>query len=139
MNNDRAFRPLNIAVLTVSDTRTEANDHSGDTLVERLQQAGHTLYLKVIVPDDIYQIRAVVSGWIANPEVNAILTTGGTGVTGRDGTPEAIKPLLDKELDDFLPRHQNVNHTVAGAGGRCQRHLFILYARFDQRLSHGVG
>ncbi len=95
------FRPLKIAVLTVSDTRTEATDTSGKLLVERLTRAGHRLVEKRIVPDNIYQIRAVVAGWIASPEVEVVLTTGGTGVTGRDGTPEAVRPLLDKELEGF--------------------------------------
>lgn len=95
------FKPLNIAVLTVSDTRTEETDTSGKLLVERLIQAGHRLVDKRIVPDDIYQVRAIVAAWIASPEVEVILTTGGTGVTGRDGTPEAVRPLLDKELEGF--------------------------------------
>ncbi|MEM9980057.1 MAG: molybdenum cofactor biosynthesis protein B, partial [Cyanobacteria bacterium P01_D01_bin.2] len=96
-----AFIPVPIAVLTVSDSRTEATDKSGQLLVKHLQTAGHTLAEKMIVPDDIYQIRAVVSRWIADAGVQAIITTGGTGVTGRDGTPEAITPLLDKELPGF--------------------------------------
>ena len=98
---DKQFLPLNIAVLTVSDTRGEADDISGKTLAERLQQAGHKLYAKKIVADDIYQIRAVASNWIADQQVNVIISTGGTGVTGRDGTPEAFTPLLDKTLDGF--------------------------------------
>lgn len=97
----REFIPLNIAILTVSDTRTEANDSSGQVLVERLHEAGHQLAAKQIAPDDIYQIRAVVSAWIAQPEIQVIISTGGTGVTGRDGTPEAIAPLLDKQLAGF--------------------------------------
>ncbi|MFO1352564.1 MAG: molybdenum cofactor biosynthesis protein B [Gammaproteobacteria bacterium] len=97
----REFIPVNIAVLTVSDTRTEANDTSGQALVERLRAAGHRLADKRIVRDDIYQIRAVVSHWIADDQVNVVMTTGGTGVTGRDGTPEAIKVLLDKEIQGF--------------------------------------
>jgi len=99
--NERAFVPLNIAVLTVSDSRTEDTDTSGKALVERLTKAGHRLADKAIVRDDIYKIRAVVSRWIADDGVQAVITTGGTGVTGRDGTPEAVKPLLDKELDGF--------------------------------------
>jgi molybdopterin adenylyltransferase len=95
------FQPLNIAVLTVSDSRGEAEDKSGRLLVERLEKAGHRLHEKRIVRDDTYQIRAVVSGWIADPSVEAVITTGGTGVTGRDGTPEAVQPLLDKTLDGF--------------------------------------
>ena len=101
MSPDRAFIPLNIAVLTVSDTRTESDDTSGATLVTGLTEEGHRLLDRKIVPDDIYQIRAIVSSWIANPEVQVIISTGGTGVTGRDGTPEAVLPLLDKVLDGF--------------------------------------
>ncbi|MBD9359121.1 molybdenum cofactor biosynthesis protein B [Methylomonas fluvii] len=101
MSEVREFIPINIAVLTVSDTRTELDDVSGQTLVTGLTAAGHNLIDKKIVPDDIYQIRAAVSHWIADPQVNAVITTGGTGVTGRDGTPEAIQPLLDKVLDGF--------------------------------------
>jgi len=97
----KSFLPLNIAVLVVSDTRTEADDTSGKTLVERAADAGHRVVEKRIVPDNVYRIRAVVSDWIANDEVNVVITTGGTGVTGRDGTPEAVKPLLDKVLDGF--------------------------------------
>ena len=97
----RQFISVNIAVLTVSDTRTEETDKSGQLLCDRLLEAGHTLAEKCIVPDDIYQIRAVVSRWIADEVVQAIITTGGTGVTGRDGTPEAIQPLLDKEIQGF--------------------------------------
>ncbi|GAB4356391.1 MAG: molybdenum cofactor biosynthesis protein B [Methylohalobius crimeensis] len=101
MTDQRQFIPLNIAVLTVSDTRTEATDASGKHLAERLTKTGHRLAEKAIVPDDIYRIRARVSAWIAVPEVQVVLTTGGTGVTGRDGTPEAVAPLLDKVLDGF--------------------------------------
>lgn len=101
MKAEREFIPLNIAVLVVSDSRTEADDVSGKTLVAGLLEAGHQLAEKKIVPDDIYRIRSEVSRWIADPTVQAVLTTGGTGVTGRDGTPEAVQPLLDKVLDGF--------------------------------------
>lgn len=101
MSETRVFKPLNIAVLTVSDTRTEENDTSGKTLVERLDAAGHQLADKQIVPDHIYQLRAVVSGWIADPAVDVVISTGGTGITGRDGTPEAVEILLDKKIDGF--------------------------------------
>jgi molybdenum cofactor biosynthesis protein B len=87
--------------MTVSDTRTEDNDSSVRALAERLGGAGHRLAEKVIVPDDIYAIRAVVSRWIADPDVHAVITTGGTGVTGRDGTPEAVEVLFDKKIDGF--------------------------------------
>ncbi len=101
VNTEKQFIPLAIAVLVISDTRTEADDVSGKILVECLADAGHQLFEKAIVPDNIYQIRAVVSNWIATETVNVIISTGGTGVTGRDGTPEAITPLLDKVLDGF--------------------------------------
>ena len=101
MNTNRKFIPLNIAVLVVSDSRTDADDVSGKVLVERLQEAGHQLVEKKIVPDNIYQIRAAVSNWIADDTINAVISTGGTGVTGRDGTPEALAPLMDKVLDGF--------------------------------------
>ncbi len=99
--NKREFLPLAIAVLTVSDTRTEDDDTSGRILVERLTAAGHRLADRAIVPDNIYRIRAVVSGWIADPAVAVVLITGGTGMTGRDSTPEAVRPLLDKEITGF--------------------------------------
>ncbi len=101
MTASRDFIPLGIAVLTVSDTRGEAEDKSGALLVERLTGAGHRLADRRIVRDDVYAIRAEVSRWIADADVNVILTTGGTGVTGRDGTPEAVAPLLDKEIPGF--------------------------------------
>ena len=95
------FVPLNIAVLTISDTRNVSNDTSGQVLVDGLRGAGHRLFDRQLVPDNIYRIRAQVSQWIADPHVNAIICTGGTGVTGRDGTPEAVAPLLDKTLEGF--------------------------------------
>lgn len=95
------FTTLNIAVLTVSDTRNETTDTSGAILVECITDAGHYLADKQIVSDNIYQIRATVSQWIIDEKIDVIISTGGTGVTGRDGTPEAITPLLDKVLDGF--------------------------------------
>lgn len=100
-SSQREFIPTSIAVLTISDTRTEADDRSGDAIVSRLGRAGHNLHQRLIVPDDIYQIRARISVWIADPAVQVVITTGGTGVSGRDGTPEAVTPLLDKTLDGF--------------------------------------
>ena len=99
--NERAFIPLNIAVLTVSDTRTQETDASGKTLVQLLTEAGHKLAEKAIVPDNLYKIRALVSRWIAQDDVQVVITTGGTGITGRDTTPEAVKALLDKEIEGF--------------------------------------
>ena len=107
---ERQFLPVSIAVLTVSDSRDEQSDKSGRLLVERLERAGHRLAEKLIVPDDVYRIRAAVSRWIADPEVNVVITTGGTGVTGRDGTPEAVRPLLDKVLDGFGEMFRSISY-----------------------------
>jgi len=112
---ERQFRPLNIAVLTVSDTRNENTDKSGKLLSERLTGAGHNLADKQIQPDDIYRIRASISAWIANPDVQVIIATGGTGVTGRDGTPEAVTPLLDKIIDGFGEMFRSVSWKDIGA------------------------
>ena len=101
MDTPREFLPLSIAVLTVSDTRTVETDKSGALLISRLEDAGHLLGDRALEPDDIYRIRATISSWIADPGIHAIITTGGTGVTGRDGTPEAIEPLLDKLIEGF--------------------------------------
>jgi molybdenum cofactor biosynthesis protein B len=95
------FTALDVAVLTVSDTRDESSDTSGRFLVDALQSAGHILAEKHIVRDDIYQIRAVLSRWIADSNVKAVLVTGGTGFSGRDSTPEAVLPLFDKVIDGF--------------------------------------
>ena len=101
MTSERQFIPLNLAVLTVSDSRDESTDKSGALLVERARSAGHKIAQKTICKDDIYAIRALVSGWIADTSVQCVISTGGTGVTGRDGTPEAVTPLFDKVLDGF--------------------------------------
>lgn len=108
------FTPLRIAVLVVSDSRTDKTDVSGQVLIERLQKAGHVLAEKVIVPDNIYQIRARVSQWIARQDVQIIISTGGTGVTGRDGTPEAMMPLFDKMLDGFGEIFRSISYQEIG-------------------------
>ncbi len=108
------FEPANIAVLTVSDTRTEENDTSGRYFVDALEDAGHTLADKKIVIDDIYQIRAVISQWVADESVQAILITGGTGFTSRDSTPEAIRPLFDKEVEGFGELFRAVSYEEIG-------------------------
>ena len=95
------FIPLRLCVLTVSDTRTPADDASGDYLCTALRGAGHVLHARALLPDDRYRLRAQVSAWIADPEGDGILATGGTGFTGRDSTPEALLPLLDKEMPGF--------------------------------------
>ena len=119
----REFLPLNVAVLTVSDTRNEANDKSGALLVARLTGAGHKLAEKAIVRDDTYAIRAIVSRWIADPAVEVAITTGGTGITGRDGTPEAIAPLLDKEIEGFGELFRAISYEEIGASSLQSRCL----------------
>ncbi|MBX9402002.1 molybdenum cofactor biosynthesis protein B [Lysobacter sp. BMK333-48F3] len=101
MTAERDFIALNLCVLTVSDTRSLAEDSSGDYLVQSLTEAGHRLAERALLPDDRYRMRATVSQWIADPAVDGILVTGGTGFTGRDSTPEALLPLLDKEMPGF--------------------------------------
>jgi len=101
MSKEKVFTPLNVAVLTVSDSRTLAEDTSGQYLVDSLQEVGHNLADRQLITDDIYKIRAVISGWIADPEVHAVITTGGTGFYIRDSMPEAVSVLFDKEVDGF--------------------------------------
>ena len=114
MPEARTFVPIDIAVLTVSDTRTEETDTSGRLLASRLQADGHRLAEKAIVPDDVYRIRACVSRWIADPGVRAVIATGGTGLTGRDGTPEAVRPLLDKEIGGFGELFRAISYEEIG-------------------------
>ncbi len=109
IDETRSFVPLNIAVLTVSDTRQLADDRSGDTLVDRLGKAGHTLSDRAIVTDDVEEIRAQIRAWIERADVDVIITTGGTGFTGRDVTPEAIEPLFEKRMEGF----STVFHTIS--------------------------
>jgi molybdenum cofactor biosynthesis protein B len=101
LDENHPFTPLRIAVLTVSDTREPATDRSGDTLVSMITKAGHEVAERTIVTDDIEAIRVKVKGWIDDPSVNVVITTGGTGFTRRDVTPEAVKPLLRKEMEGF--------------------------------------
>jgi molybdenum cofactor biosynthesis protein B len=111
---DAAFVPLNIAVLTVSDTRTQATDTSGQMLIDRLTVAGHNLAARVLLKDDLYKIRAQVATWIAEDEVQVVLITGGTGFTGRDSTPEAVGCLLDKQVDGFGELFRQISHVDIG-------------------------
>lgn len=126
----RTFQPLNIAVLTISDTRTLATDTSGQTLVDLLQAAGHRLVDRGLVIDDIYQIRARVSQWIADPAVQVVLMTGGTGFTARDNTPQAVQPLLDKQVDGFGELFRQVSLAEIG--------MSSLQSRALAGLSNGV-
>jgi molybdopterin adenylyltransferase len=106
---------LNIAVITVSDTRTEETDKSGDMLVQRAGDAGHNVLGKIIVKDDVYQMRSVVSQQIADAQVNAILMTGGTGFTDRDNTPDAISPLFDEEIVGFGELFRQISFDEIGS------------------------
>ena len=114
IDQSKQFIPLNIAVLTVSDTRSLVDDKSGTTLAERLTAAGHKLAAREIVTDDIEAIRGVVEKWIADAGVDVIITTGGTGFTGRDVTPEAIEPLFEKRMDGFSIAFHMLSHAKIG-------------------------
>lgn len=115
MSDARELKPLRVAVLTVSDTRNETTDKSGALLADRVRAAGHVLAAKAIVRDDVYAIRAIVSKWIADSDVDVVITTGGTGLTGRDGTPEAIAVLFDKTIDGFGELFRAISYDEIGA------------------------
>jgi molybdenum cofactor biosynthesis protein B len=114
IDESRQFVPLNIAVLTISDTRALSDDKSGNVLAERLTAAGHNLAAREIVTDDVDAIRAVVKRWIADAGVDVIVTTGGTGFTGRDVTPEAIEPLFEKKMEGFSIAFHMLSHAKIG-------------------------
>jgi molybdopterin adenylyltransferase len=114
IDETRPFVPVRIAVLTVSDTRTLSDDRSGDTLVERLTAAGHSLADRGIVPDDRDAIVSKVRGWISDPAVDVVITTGGTGFTGRDVTPEALEPLFEKRMDGFSFAFHQLSYAKIG-------------------------
>ncbi len=114
IDESKKFVPLNIAVLTISDTRTLADDKSGNTLAERLTAAGHHLAAREITTDDVEAIRGIVRKWIAEPGVDVIITTGGTGFTGRDVTPEAVEPLFEKRMDGFSIAFHMLSHAKIG-------------------------
>ncbi|GAC1041808.1 molybdenum cofactor biosynthesis protein B [Rhizobium sp. No.120] len=113
-SNERSFIPVGIAVLTVSDTRTLADDKSGDTLVARIAEAGHRLAARAIVPDDKERIRAQVEAWTKDDAVDVVITTGGTGFTGRDVTPEAVEPLFEKRMDGFSEVFHRISYDKIG-------------------------
>jgi molybdenum cofactor biosynthesis protein B len=111
LDENHPFKPLRIAVLTVSDTRDKATDKSGDTLVSMITNAGHAIAERAIVTDDLGAIRGKVQGWIDDPGVDVVITTGGTGFTRRDVTPEAVKPLLEKEMEGFAVIFHQISFT----------------------------
>jgi molybdenum cofactor biosynthesis protein B len=106
---------LNCAVLTVSDSRTLKEDTSGALLAELIEASGHRLADRTLVRDDVYKVRAVVSGWIADDDISVVITTGGTGFTGRDSTPEALTPLFDKTIDGFGELFRQISYDEIGA------------------------
>jgi molybdopterin adenylyltransferase len=114
IDESRKFVPLNIAVLTVSDSRSLSDDKSGTTLADRLTAAGHALAAREIVADDVEAIRTIVRKWIAAADVDVVITTGGTGFTGRDVTPEAIEPLFEKRMDGFSIAFHMLSHAKIG-------------------------
>ncbi|MDP3852779.1 molybdenum cofactor biosynthesis protein B [Phenylobacterium sp.] len=114
INENLSIKPVRIAVLTVSDTRDEESDTSGHVLAERITGAGHELTAKSIVKDDVAQIREQIKAWVASGTVDAIITTGGTGITGRDVTPEAVEPLFDKKIDGFSVIFHLVSYQSVG-------------------------
>jgi molybdenum cofactor biosynthesis protein B len=110
----KPFQPLNITVLTVSDTRSIAEDTSGDSLITAINEAGHNLIERTLVRDDIYDMRATVSNWIADKNIHAVLITGGTGFHSRDSTPEAMKPLFDMHVEGFGELFRQVSYDEIG-------------------------
>jgi molybdenum cofactor biosynthesis protein B len=114
INENLPFRPLHIAVLTVSDTRTRETDTSGDTLQKRIEADGHRVAARGLVRDDVALIRAEVERWIADPGIDVVITTGGTGLTGRDVTVEALKPIFQKEIDGFSVLFHKVSYESIG-------------------------
>ena len=114
INESLEFQPVRIAVLTVTDSRTPATDTSGDILAQRIGAAGHVLAARDLVSDDREAISGAVSAWIKDPEIDAVITTGGTGLTGRDVTPEALKPLFDKEIEGFSVIFHQVSFQSVG-------------------------
>ena len=115
LDQSRQFVPLKIAVLTVSDTRSIAEDKSGAMLAERIEQAGHAVAARAIVTDDVEKIRAQARAWIADPAIDVVVTTGGTGFTGRDVTPEALEPLFEKRMDGFSTMFHMVSAPKIGS------------------------
>ncbi len=141
IDTSRPFFPVRIAVLTVSDTRTAADDRSGDTLVERLDLAGHQLAARAICKDEVPLLVAQFNTWIDDPQIDCIISTGGTGVTGRDVTPEALAQVQEKAIPGFrravplaqLPDDRHLDHPVPRLCRRGARHLYLRPARIDRR------
>ena len=130
LDQSRPFIPVRIAVLTVSDTRSAADDKSGDTLAELIRAAGHEVFDRAIVKDDVEAIRAKTRTWIADPSIDVVISTGGTGFTGRDVTPEAIRPLFEKEIDGFSTAFHMISFEKVGTS--------TIQSRACGGLAHGT-
>ena len=147
IDEQRTFIPLKIAVLTVSDTRSLEEDRSGATLAERIGKAGHAVAARAIVTDDVEKIREQVQAWIADPAIDVVISTGGTGFTGRDVTPEALEPLFEKRMEGFCdtvpagqPRQDRHLGDPDARDRRCRgRDLHLLPARLARRLPRCLG
>ena len=141
IDTSRVFLPVNIAVLTISDTRTEANDTSGDALAERIVAAGHRLVARALERDDTNRIEARLRAWIADPAIDVVITSGGTGITGRDVTPEVFERLLEKKIEGFGELFRMLSYAKIGTstmqsralGRRRRRHLSLRAARQHRR------
>lgn len=141
------FIPVRFAVLAVSDTRSLETDKSGQTLADRITAAGHVLAERAIVPDDVDEIRAIVSCWIAEPTIDVVITTGGTGFTGRDVTPDAVEPLFEKRMDGFSAVFHRISYDKIGtstvqsrstAGLANSTFIFVVPARRAPARTHGT-
>jgi molybdenum cofactor biosynthesis protein B len=130
LDETRPFIPVRVAVLTVSDTRSLADDKSGDTLAAMIAAAGHELAARAIIRDDVEAIRAQVRGWIADASIDVVISTGGTGFTGRDVTPEAVKPLFEKEIDGFSTVFHMISYGKVGTS--------TMQSRACGGLAHGT-
>ncbi len=147
LDESRPFIPVGIAVLTVSDTRSLAEDKSGQTLADRIEAAGHKLAARDIVTDDTDKIRERVLSWSKDAAIDVIITTGGTGFTGRDVTPEALEPIFEKRMDGFSEVFHRISYDKIGTstiqsratGGVRQRHLRVRAARLARRLPRRLG
>jgi molybdenum cofactor biosynthesis protein B len=123
IDETREFIPVGIAILTVSDTRNEADDESGGTLIQRAKDAGHNVIARKVVRDEVETIRETVTGWIDDPAIDVVITNGGTGITGRDITPEALAPLFDKPIEGFGELFRMISYTKVGTSTMQSRAL----------------
>ena len=147
IDSTKEFKPINISVLTVSDTRTEATDKSGQILAKKIKEKGHGLAHKQIVKDEKEEIKKILLNWCNDKNVDVILATGGTGLTGRDTTPEALDEIKDKDIPGFgelfrlisYKKNRRLNYSIKSNGGFSQRYLCIRFARFIWSCNRCLG